>query len=331
MLTSTRLSYKPFVYPQAYDFWLRQQQAHWLADEYPLAADIDDWRSGRLTPAEKHLIQHILKLFTQAEVIIEDYWSRFVSKHFKHPEVQMMANTFAAFETIHIDSYEKLTASLGIEDHTAFLHEPTAKAKLDRMIAPKGRAKSDIALSLAVFSAFNEGVALFSSFAILQSFSRAPRGILTGVAQIIAASIRDESLHSEAGCWLYRTFVEENPEILTPEFKARVYEAAQTTVTLEDHFLEQAFSMGPVEGLTLEDMKVFVRSRTNTKLADLGLDPLYLDLDAGALARMTWFDRLNGKRHDDFFARRPTDYGRSAQDWSEAFAHVDVAAPKYAG
>ena len=58
----------------------------------------------------------------------------------------------------------------------------------------------EISKSLAIFSAFTEGVNLFSSFAILLSFKM--RNKLKGVGQIVEWSIRDESMHSEAGCWL---------------------------------------------------------------------------------------------------------------------------------
>lgn len=329
-LFETRLQYKPFEYPQAYAYWERQQQSHWLKSEFPIERDISDWKSGRLTDSEKHLIQHILKMFTQAEVIIEDYWARMVSKWFKKPEIQAMAHVFASFETIHADSYSLLDESLGNNDNTGFLTEPTARAKIDRLIAPKGTSKGEIARSLAVFSAFNEGVSLFSSFAILQHFSRlgvrkgSPEGLLKAVGQIIAASIKDESLHSEAGCWLFRTLVAEHPRVLTPELRAELLEAARLTIELEDNFLAQAFALGPIEGLTLDDMKVFIRHRCNTKLKDLGLPPLWTDLDPGALTRMSWFDELNGKQHADFFAARSVDYAKSAVDWTKMWEGVPV-------
>ena len=69
----------------------------------------------------------------------------------------------------------------------------------------------EIAKSLAIFSAFTEGVNLFSSFAVLLSFKM--RNKLKGVGQIVEWSIRDESLHSEAGCWLFRTLIKENPQL----------------------------------------------------------------------------------------------------------------------
>src|ERR1700723_691907 len=140
----------------------------------------------------------------------------------------MMASTFASFESIHAVSYAYLNQSLGLEDFDAFLGEPTAKAKIDRLIITKGKSKEEIARSLAIFSAFNEGVNLFSSFAVLMNFSRFNK--MKGVGQIIAFSIKDESLHSEAGCWLFRTLIDEFPEVMTDALKEELYDAARLTV-----------------------------------------------------------------------------------------------------
>jgi len=51
-LLKERIVYKPFEYPQAYDYWLKQQQAHWLHTEVPMANDVTDWKSN-MTPSEK--------------------------------------------------------------------------------------------------------------------------------------------------------------------------------------------------------------------------------------------------------------------------------------
>ena len=183
-----------------------------------MASDITDFKSN-LSDSERNVIGHVLKGFTQSEVFIQEYWGQMVGKWFKKPEIQMMAATFSAFESIHAVSYAYLNQSLGLEDFEAFLHEPTAKAKIDRLIGTKGKTKFEIARSLAIFSAFNEGVSLFSSFAILLNFSRFNK--MKGLGQIIAFSIKDESLHSEAGCWLFRTMISEYPDIWTDDLKKR--------------------------------------------------------------------------------------------------------------
>jgi ribonucleoside-diphosphate reductase beta chain len=279
-----------------------------------MSSDINDWKL-KLSDTEKSIVGQILKGFTQSEVFIQEYWGQKVGKWFKKPEIQMMAATFSAFESIHAVAYAYLNQSLGLEDFAAFLHEPTAKAKIDRLINAKSKTKEEIAKSLAVFSGFNEGVNLFSSFAVLLNFSRF--NLMKGLGQIIAFSIKDESLHSEAGCWLFRTFVKEYPEIWTDELKEEVYEAARLTITLEDAFIDKTFELGDPEGMTASDLKVFIRHRANTKLEDLGLKKNWKNLDKAALERMSWFDILSaGVSHSDFFASRVTDYSKGSVDFS---------------
>lgn len=314
-LLTPRPTYAPFEYQKAYDYWELQQQSHWLHSEVSMASDINDWKMV-LTDAERNIIGHILKGFTQSEVFIQEYWGQMVGDWFKKPEVQMMAATFSAFESIHAVSYAYLEQSLGIEDFEAFLHEPTAKAKIDRLISTKGKSKEEIARSLAIFSAFNEGVNLFSSFALLLNPSRFNK--MKGLGQIISFSIKDESLHSEAGCWLFRTFVKEYPEVLTDELKESIYSAARLTVELEDAFITKAFSMGSMEGITEHDLKNFIRFRANTKLTDIGFKKLWKNIDKHALERMSWFDIMSaGVNHADFFAQRVTDYSKGTIDFSK--------------
>jgi ribonucleoside-diphosphate reductase beta chain len=314
-LLNPRPTYAPFEYDQAYKYWELQQQSHWLHTEIAMAGDINDWKLN-LTESERHVIGQILKGFTQSEVFIQEYWSQMVAKWFKKPEIQMMAAAFASFESIHAVSYAYLNDSLGLSDFAAFLHEPTAKAKIDRLMETKGKSKTEIARSLAIFSAFNEGVNLFSSFAVLLNFSRFNK--MKGLGQIIAFSIKDESLHSEAGCWLFRTLISEYPDIWDDELKKAIYQAARDTVDLEDAFIHKAFELGPIEGLDPSDLKAFIRHRANTKLQDLGLKMNYKNIDKEALSRMEWFDVLSaGVSHADFFASRVTDYSKGSVDFSK--------------
>lgn len=299
----------PYKYQQAYIYWEQQAQVHWLPSEVSMNTDVNDWRFN-LSEHEKHVIGHILKGFAQSEVFIGDYWSNKVANWFKHFEVQGMANTFASMETIHAVAYALLNQTLGLDDFEAFLHEPTTKAKIDRLMDTRGKSKEQIAKSLAIFSAFNEGVSLFSSFAILLNFSRFNK--LKGVGQIIAWSVRDESLHSEAGCWLFRTFVQEYPDIWTDDLKKELYDAARLTVSLEDDYIDKAFEGGDLEGLSKSDLKQYIRLRANTKLGDIGLKTNWKNIDMEAVKRITsWFEPMtSGTEHADFFAGRVSTYSK---------------------
>ena len=314
MITELRPHYKPFEYQTAFEFYKEQHRAHWLADEVPLSSDLNDWKL-KLSESEKNLIGNILKSFAQTETYVNDYWSTKVAVWFPKHEIKAMACVFADFESIHAEAYARLNEELGLDDFEAFMEDEEAKAKIDRLVELPGDTLREKALSLAIFSAFTEGVNLFSSFAILMSFQL--RNLMKGTGQIVEWSVRDESLHSKAGCWLFRTMMEEMPE-LNEGMEAQIYEACDLSVKLEFDFIEKAFEMGDIEGLTKEQLKNFIKERANQKLVELGYNPIYNDIDPNLLKQMEWFGHLtSGKTHQDFFANRVTDYSKSTADWSD--------------
>ena len=314
-ITEPRLWYKPFEYQQAFDYYKDQHRVHWLADEVPLASDLNDWK-GKLNESEKNLIGNILKSFAQTEVHVNDYWSTKVSMWFPKPEVQAMARVFADFESIHAEAYARLNEELGLDNFQAFLEDETSKAKIDRLIETPGESLEEKALSLAIFSAFTEGVNLFSSFAVLMSFQL--RNLMKGTGQIVEWSVRDESLHSKAGCWLFKTLLDENPSIATHELRNKIIEACELSVKLEFNFIEKAFEMGDIEGLTKDQLKNFIKARANEKIMELGYNAIYNDIDPNLLKQIEWFGHLtSGKTHQDFFAGRVTNYSKSNGDWSD--------------
>ena len=315
MITEVREHYKPFEYQTAFEFYKQQHQAHWLADEVPLASDLNDWKL-KLNESEKNLIGNILKSFAQTETYVNDYWSTKVAVWFPKHEIKAMACAFADFESIHAEAYARLNEELGLDDFKAFLEDEEARAKIDRLVELEGETLEQKALSLAIFSSFTEGVNLFSSFAVLMSFQL--RNLMKGTGQIVAWSVRDESLHSKAGCWLYRTLLEENPHLNTTEMTQAIYNACDLSVKLEYDFIDSAFEMGDIEGLTKEQLKNFIKERANQKLVELGYKPLYNDIDPDLLKQMEWFGHLtSGVEHQDFFAGRVTTYSKSTADWSD--------------
>lgn len=318
-----RVVYKPFEYPEAHDYWLKQQQAHWLHTEVPMANDVTDWKSN-LKDHEKNVVGGILKGFAQTETVVNDYWTGLVTKWFRKPEIIMMATTFGAFETIHAEAYSLLNEQLGLDNFAEFLEDESTAAKIENLMNVRDGHDGEInyheaARSLAIFSAFTEGVNLFSSFAVLLSFKM--RNKLKGVGQIVEWSVRDESLHSNAGCWLFRQLMSEHPELKTEKLINEIREAAQAALDLEFNFIDKIFEMGDLENLSKDELKNFIKHRVNTKMGDLGLKPLISssDIDQGALKTMLWFDAvIAGKQHTDFFANRVTNYSKGHMEWDSA-------------
>lgn len=315
-----RTSFKPYQYPEAFGFWEEQQKCHWLTSALPFDKAKHDYYT-KLSPAEQELIRKLLLGFTQAECCIGKYWGQYVSRWFPHSEVQMMGNTFAAWESIHAVAYNKLSDVLGLEDHNVFLEQSEASDKLTYLsgvldINQETRDVDRIAKTLAIYSGFGEGVSLFSSFGILMNFSR--RGLMTEMGTIIIYSIRDESVHSQAGCWLFNKLMEEHYQGKVPqELQDDIYYAASEVVRLEGAFLDMVFSQ--YDGLMhLSDLKEFIKFRANTKLEEMNLKPLFNFDEAAAKEVSSWFTTESGYGviDTDFFADKETGYTRGGTDFS---------------
>ena len=307
-LFDERIPYKPFEYPEYYnEGWLPQAQAFWLHTEIPMSGDVKDWNE-KLKPAEKNLVGNILLGFAQTECAVSDYWTQKVVGWFPKHEIQQMAMMFGSQETIHAVAYSYLNETLGLEDFEAFLHEPATAERFDNLVSYDGTDPVGIGKSLAVFSAFAEGVSLYSAFAVLYSFQL--RNLLKGVGQQMKWSVRDESLHSKMGCRLFRHMCKEKPMLLKA-CKPHIEDAARTMVELEEKYIDKMFEMGDLENLTKYDLKQFIRKRTNEKLKELGYKGIFEYDDKGA-KNLDWFYHLTGGHtHTDFFAIRPTDYSKA--------------------
>ena len=307
-LFKERIPYKPFEYPEYYtEGWLPQAQAFWLHTEIPMSGDVKDWKE-KLTPEEKHLVGNILLGFAQTECAVSDYWTQKVVGWFPKHEIQQMAMMFGSQETIHAVAYSYLNETLGLEDFSAFLHEPATAERFDNLVAYNGNNPIGIGKSLAIFSAFAEGVSLYSAFAVLYSFQL--RNLLKGIGQQMKWSVRDESLHSKMGCKLFRHMCEEVYN-LKEDAQESIYEAANLMHDAEMKYIDKMFEMGDIENLKSYDLKQFIKKRLNEKLEELGYKAIF-DYNEEAAKNLDWFYHLTGGHtHTDFFAIRPTDYSKA--------------------
>ena len=321
-ITDGRDSYKPFHYPWAYDAWLKHEQAHWLHTEVPMLEDVKDW-SKKLTPSQKHFLTNIFRFFTQGDIDVAGGYVNNYLPYFKQPEVRMMLLGFSAREALHVAAYSHLIETLGMPESTyaEFLEYEQMRAKHDYImdISSKNTTKENTATHIAVFSAFTEGMQLFSSFIMLLNFPR--HGLMKGMGQIVTWSIVDETMHAENMIKLFRTFIEENREIWNDELKGRIYTIAEQMVMLEDKFIDLAFEFGDMPDLTPEDVKKYIRYIADRRLISLGLKGIY-KIKKNPLP---WVEEMiNAPVHGNFFENRVTDYAKGALSgsWEEVWGRT---------
>tara|TARA_R110002110_G_scaffold176445_1_gene380569 strand:- start:299 stop:1267 length:969 start_codon:yes stop_codon:yes gene_type:complete len=303
-LLGTRDYYKPFDHPWMFDYYVQQNQMIWLPEDVPLHNDVKDWQD--MDESEKNLLSQIFRLFTQSDV---DVASGYIDKYmrvFKKPEARMMMSSFANMESIHQHAYSLLLDTVGMpeKEYRAFAEYEAMADKHEYISSSplKLNNKESIAKNLAVYSAFTEGLQLFSSFVILLNFPRF--GKMKGMGQIVTYSIRDESLHVEAMTTLFKEFIKENVDIWTDDFKKEIYQVCREMVKLEDKFLDLVFELGDIQGLTKDEMKEYIRYIADRRLLQLGLKPNYKVSENPLL----WLDDVLGVEHQNFFEGRATTY-----------------------
>ena len=320
-LMEERSYFKPFNYPWAYDAWLKHEQSHWLHTEVPMNEDVKDWKK-KLTKEEQSFLTNIFRFFTQGDIDVAGGYVKNYLPYFPQPEVRMMLLGFAAREALHVAAYSHLIETLGLPEATynQFLDYQEMKDKHDYVLdlSSKNGDAASTATHIAVFSAFTEGMQLFSSFIMLLNFPRT--GKMKGMGQIVTWSIVDETQHAESMIKLFRTYIEENKEIWNDELKGRIYSIAEKMVELEDKFIDLAFSMGAMDGLSSEDVKKYIRYIADRRLISLGLKGIF----KVKKNPLPWVEEMiNAPTHTNFFENRATDYAKGALsgDWSDVWAN----------
>lgn len=322
-LLTPSVGYRPFRYPWSYDLYKQQSRLHWLPEEIPLGEDIRDW-GHKLTNEEKNLLTQVFRFFVQADIEVADNYMDRLGQVFKPTEIKMMLGTFAAMECVHIDAYAHLIDTLGLPEveYSAFMKYESMRNKHEYLTKFNVETPEDIALTLATFGGFVEGLQLFASFALLMNFPRFNK--MKGMSQIVTWSIRDETLHCEGIIKLFKEYCREQFGGIPDTLRASITDACSTIVTLEDAFIDQAFELGGVQGMDAQDIKNYIRFIGDWRLTQLGLRPIY-----GVLEHpLPWLaPLLNAPEHANFFEARSTEYSKGATkgEWSDVWRTFDAA------
>jgi len=319
-LTDARDHFKPFSYSWAYDVWLKHEQSHWLHSEVPMAEDVKDWKKN-LTKEEKQFLTQIFRFFTQGDLDVAGGYVENYLPYFKQPEIRMMLLGFAAREALHVAAYSHLIETLGMPDSTYadFLEYKEMREKHEYFLelSAKNGTTESVATNIAAFSAFTEGMQLFSSFIMLLNFTR--HGKMKGMGQIITWSIVDETMHAESMIKLFRTYIEENKEIWNDDLKSKIYAIAEKMVELENKFIDLSFSTGGIIGLTADEVKEYIKYIADRRLISMGMRGIY----KVKKNPLPWIEEMiNAPTHTNFFENRATDYAKGALtgDWSSVWA-----------
>jgi ribonucleoside-diphosphate reductase beta chain len=311
------------------EFANKQLHIMWFPDEVKVEKDIQDVLVN-FTPAEKHGVITVLKLFTLYESFAGDeYWGGRFKQMFDEPEMHRMASVFSMIElAVHSPFYRKINELLHIdtpEFYLSYVDSPTLKGRMDHI----GQIvdDEDDLVSIGMFSLV-EGVALYANFSFLKHFQSQGKNKLMNLVRGINFSLRDENLHSVAGAWAFKYKAEKLKQIQPVDFEsymaeveAKIRKGAEQLYQHECEIIKMIFEHGKIDGITEHQMVNFVQSRINLCLKELGFSKMF-EVTYNPISEY-FYKALSDFSFNDFFSGIGSEYQRN---WDETGFTWKVAA-----
>lgn len=315
----------PMRHTFAWDAYLVGNANHWLPTEISMQKDVEQWKSQTvLTEDERKAFKTVLGFFTTADSIAANNLVLAFYKHITSPECRMFLLRQSYEEAIHTHAYQYIVESLGLDASEIFnmYREVDAIYNKEEFILgfnegifdphfKTGTFESDQKFleNICVFSLILEGIFFYSSFAVIFGFQRQNK--MTGSAEQIQYIMRDESAHLNFGVDMINTIRQEQPELWTPEFEARIKALVDKAVKLEYTFATEVFPKG-IFGMNAEGFKQYIEHIADRRLARVGIAPVY-----GSSNPFPWMsEAIDLSKEKNFFETRVTEYKTGGTlDW----------------
>lgn len=295
---------------------------HWLPTEIGMQKDVEQWKSPTaLSADERQAFETVLGFFTTADSIAANNVVLALYKHITSPECRMYLLRQGYEEAIHTHAYQYIVESLGMDEGRIFnmYREVDAIYQKDNLILSLNEGIFDPTFktgtfendqkfleNLIVFSIVLEGIFFYSSFAVMFGFQRQNK--LMGAAEQIQYIMRDESQHLNFGINMINTIKEEQPELWTPEFQARILDIVRRAVVLEYTFATEVFPKG-IFGMNAEGFKQYIEHIADRRVTSIGLPAQY-----NVENPFPWMsEAVDLNKEKNFFETRVTEYKTGGQ------------------
>ena len=307
----------PMKHTFAWEAYNTGNANHWLPTEIGMQKDVEQWRSNDVLSEDERLaFKTVLGFFTTADSIAANNIVLATYKHITSPEIRMYLLRQSYEEAIHTHAYQYIVESLGLDGGEIFnmyreLEAIYNKASFiltfnEGIFNPNfktGTFESDQKFleNLCVFSLIMEGIFFYSAFAVIFGFQRQNK--MVGSAEQIQYIMRDESNHLNFGADLIETIIQEQPELWTLEFQARITNLIQEAVELEYQFAITCFPRG-IMGISQEGFRQYIEHIADRRLQRVGLAPVY-----GTPNPFPWMsEAADLSKEKNFFETRVTEY-----------------------
>ena len=289
----------PIEHHDIWEYYTKALANFWVPEEISFTEDIKDWRN-KLTDEEKHFITHILAFFAASDGIVNENLAESFLSEVQYTEAQFFYGFQIAVENIHSHTYS-LFIDTYVDDKkeqdylfNAIEKIPSVKKKADWAL--KWIVKGTFVERLIAFAAV-EGILFSGSFCSI--FWLKKRGLMPGLAFANELISRDEGLHRDFACLLYRNHIKEKLSV------ERVHEIIKEAVDVEKEFILEALPVRLI-GMNSEHMSQYIEFVADHLLRELGVSTIY-----NVENPFLFMDMISIEGKTNFFERKVSEYQKA--------------------
>ncbi|KAK7807052.1 hypothetical protein U0070_011414 [Myodes glareolus] len=288
----------PIEYHDIWQMYKKAEASFWTAEEVDLSKDIQHWEA--LKPDERHFISHVLAFFAASDGIVNENLVERFSQEVQVTEARCFYGFQIAMENIHSEMYSLLIDTY-IKDSkereylfNAIETMPCVKKKADWALRWIGDKEATYGERVVAFAAV-EGIFFSGSFASI--FWLKKRGLMPGLTFSNELISRDEGLHCDFACLMFRHLVHKPSE-------QRVQEIIINAVRIEQEFLTEALPVKLI-GMNCTLMKQYIEFVADRLMLELGFSKIFKVENP-----FDFMENISLEGKTNFFEKRVGEYQR---------------------
>ena len=286
----------PIRYHDVFQMYKKAVASFWTVEEVDLSKDLNDW--DRLKDGERHFISHVLAFFAASDGIVNENLVERFAQEVQIPEARCFYGFQIAVENIHSEMYSLLIDTyIRDKDEQARLFNaietlPCIKKKADWALKWIGNDSASYAERIIAFAAV-EGIFFSGSFASI--FWMKKRGLMPGLTFSNELISRDEGLHTDFACLMFKHLLNKPSEI---QIKSIISDA----VNIEKEFLSDALPVKLI-GMNCDLMCQYIEFVADRLLLELGSTKMY-----NAENPFDFMENISLEGKTNFFEKRVGEY-----------------------
>ena len=289
----------PIQHNDIWEFYRNAVANFWVPEEVNFSDDIVDWQD-KLNDDERHFVKHVLAFFAASDGIVNENLAEDFLERVQYTEAKFFYGFQIAVENIHSHTY-----SLFIDTYVS------DKAEQDHLLrametVPSVKKKADWALRWIEQGSFVERLVAFAivegiffSGSFCSIFWLKNRGLMPGLSFANQLISRDEGLHRDFACLLYRDHITQ--KLSSKTLTSIIREA----VDLEKEFITESLPVRLI-GMNSEKMAQYIEYVTDHLLVEMGLEKMF-----GASNPFDFMEMISLEGKTNFFERRVSEYQKA--------------------